>query len=369
MNQLKQNPFWVAIALAAVVLLGGFFYFVFRLFGKQSSLQNQLSGRDGRGGQLRTLDHKKMPGDPDIKAWREYWNAMVSSYGEVTDFYTKTNAHLERWFPGLPENPARDQFIARYGEEIAKLETRLKEKGIRIGAEAEEGGEKKVKYGFNWEIPDPAAFNEITSRGQPGDVERVLREIQKRFWARERVANALLVLRVESDGKIRARVHDFRFFKRLHDRIQNAPWEGAPTGPDHVFYQGVGADPGMGVPRGYSEYALPGELGSTLTFGFSVELPYSQVPVVIREILNPPAGGGANQRLLVNVLGTHVTIHDQNQPVEEIVYYRNNPQEKDQKVAAIKEKVKAREVMLTVSCQMIDFEPSKVKKFEPRAVQ
>ncbi len=367
MNQLKQNPFWVAIALAGAVLLGGFFYFVFGLFGRQSSLQNNLHGPRGL---IKELGDANMPGDGDIRAWREYWNASVKSYGEVTEFYTKTNAHLERWFPGLPENPPRDVFIARYGEEISKLETRLKEKGVRIGAAAEEGEEKdkKAKFGLNWEIPDIQAFNDIASKGQPGEVERVLKEIQKRFWARERMANALLTLRTESDGKIRARVHDFRFFKRLHDKIQNAPWDGAPTGQDLVFYQAVGADPGMGVPRGYTECALPGELGSTLTFGFSVELPYSQVPAVIRQILNPTSEA-ANQRLLVNVLGTHVTIHDQNSPQEDVIYTEGDLAEKTRKEASIKEKVKPQDVMLSVSCQMIDFEPSKVKKFDHRAVQ
>jgi len=132
-----------------------------------------------------------------------------------------------------------------------------------------------------------------------------------------------------------------------------------------IHWQGVASTNGQ--ISGFQETDLPNDLGKTLTFGFAIELPYSEVPKAIREILNPGNEASATERMLVNLIGTHVTIRDQNEPVVTFQYIKNDKADEDAKRAAKLAAVggdKPRPVLLAVTCQIIDFDPSKVKKFE-----
>jgi len=145
---------------------------------------------------------------------------------------------LQRWFPDLSKapdgDPARDTFVARYQDEAKNLENTLLQSAqhVLVGGD----GDEKTP-GFNWGGPPTRAL------GFPrtGENERiVLRELQKRFQARQRVAN--LALRGRVDLK---RIVDFRFFNRLHEKFPEggglrggvplAQWPGltpeVPAGP------------------------------------------------------------------------------------------------------------------------------------------
>ena len=106
-----------------------------------------------------------------------------------------------------------------------------------------------------------------------------------------------------------------------------------------------------------------------MTFGFAVELPYSEVPKAIREILNPGNGAQA-QDMLINLIGTHITIRDQNLPTVSYLFMKGDAaDEAAKKDEALKRAGgdKARPVLLAVTCQIIDFDSMKVKKFESKA--
>jgi hypothetical protein len=353
MNKLKANGFLVGMALAGVVLVVFAALMIFPAWSEADKLRTTIN---------RTLASKlrdvKVAGDPDIRAYQEYRGALVGSYKSITDFYKGTNTYLERWLPGVPEDPPRDSFIARYQEEIEKIEKAVKEKGTAIGV-----GEP-VRFGFNWEKPQVGDWGQVMQFGGAAEEKRVLRELQKRFWARQRVANAIV-----NGGVKVTRVHDFRFFKKLHDRIQGPEWEQSPQGPNVVLYQGVGANPQGGPPQNFTEFDLPGELGKTMTYGFALQLPYSEVPKVLREILNPANESKPDQRLLVNIIGTHVTIRNQHEPEVTITYEQGKQDVKQAKIDEIKAKTKPLDVLLSVTCQIIDFEPAKVKDFSGEAPQ
>ena len=104
--------------------------------------------------------------------------------------------------------------------------------------------------------------------------------------------------------------------------------------------------------------------------GFAVELPYSEVPKAIREILNPGNEAAAQERMLVNLIGTHVTIRDQNEPVVKFTFAKGNAADEATKKAEALSKSggdKPKPVLLAVTCQIVDFDPTKVKKFEKSA--
>ncbi len=263
---------------------------------------------------------------------------------------------------GADGDPARDTFMVKFQDEANRLEEKLSGKPyeVKIGM-GEEGGGQKLKYGFNWEFVTPSDWLLIGQTDEKG----VLHELQKRFWVRQRVANMILSNNVKVN-----RIADFRFFKPLHDKLISATWAQPPTKPDEaIHWQGVGADTSGGV-RGFVETELPNELARTLTFGFALELPYSEVPKALRETLNP--SGGQQQEMLVNLVGTHITIREQNEVSVGFIYELGNEADKAAKMADALKKAggdKPRPVLLAVTCQVIDFEPSKVKKFEVKSAQ
>jgi hypothetical protein len=361
-KKIKLSPFWLAILAAIGVLLFALVPYIFSMIAEKKRVNGALrrlamdlkTAKDGT------------PSKQDIQSWQEYRSKVVGAYNDVTKFYSDSDKVLERWFQGLNVNvngvPARDAFMTRYNDEAQQLENKLGQKPheVKIGIE-DENQARKLRGGFNWEMLTPANWNVIAAGGEADEVH-VLRELQKRYWARQRLANAIL------NGGVKVnRIVDFRFFKKLHDKLGNEFWEQYPTKAEEVIHwQGVSA--GMtGQPVGFGETDLPNELGKTLTFGFAIELPYSEVPKAIREMLNPGNQAAAQEPMLVNLIGTHVTIRDQNEPLVTYSYELNNDADKQAKHADALKKAggdKARPVLLAVTCQIIDFDSAKVKKFD-----
>ncbi len=362
MKKPQLSPFWLGMLAAGGVLVVLLVLLVIPKWNENKRLTGRIRTK------AKELNEAKegTPSRADIASWTRYRSDLVRSYNDITKFYTESDKVLERWFQGLSvvgdAVPARDSFMSRYLDEGGALEKKLTDKPyeVRIGIE-EEG--KKAKFGFNWERIEPQMWVAITAAG-PGDEAAVIRELQKRYWARQRVANIIL-----NSGVKVSHIVDFRFFKKLHPTLNNTPWETLPSKPDEiVHWQGVGANP-QGQPIGFAETELPMGLGSTLTFGFAVELPYAEVPKAIREILNP--GNGAQDKdMLINLIGTSVTVKEQNAPTTSFLFEAGNkPDEELKKAEAL---VKAggnspRPVLLAVTCQIIDFDASKVKKFEAKA--
>lgn len=352
MNKLKAQGFWLGVVAAVALLVVGFAILVLPLYADQAKYQKQVKGLAG------TLGNQKMVGEPDIRAAREYREKMAKEYGDIVKFYAEADEHFERWFdPSWTSDPPRDTFMAKLRGEIQRIEKELTEKGTQVGVLDDPSKPEERKFGFNWELPTTDNWPAIGA-----DEKKVLKDLQKRFWARQRVADIIL----KSQVKV-TRVHDFRFARRLHERLNNAPWDSAQTGPDAVHYPGFSDATGQ-VQRQFQEYDLPNELGRTTTFGFALQLPYSEVPKVIREILQPGGEGTTGDtgkgRLLVNLLGASVTIREQNPASITIVYQEGDAEDKKKKTEAALKDIKAKDVMLVVSCQVVDFNAAKIKKFD-----
>jgi hypothetical protein len=357
MNKIKQNAFWVGLGVAGAALVAFFLLAVVPATLRKGTAHSGIM-------RLRNVlkDQGAFAGNEDIKSFEEAKAKYKDNYEKIGIFYAKSKEHLERWFPALnvaaSQDPARDAFMGMYRNEGAQIEKTLRDKGVKVGIGVEdETGDKKPRFGFNWEDPGPDEWPKVTAAG---DEKKVVKEIQKRFWARQRVANAILSIANEG-GKVN-RVHDFRFFRKLHPQL-NGPWEMPPQNENAVNYMGVGVQHNM-IPQNFVEFDLPQKLGRTMTFGFALELPYSQVPRIISEILNPAAEKDVAARLLVSVIGTHITIREQNTPEVLVRYMEGDLADKQKKVQEAKDNTKPIDVLLTVTCQIIDFEPTELQKFD-----
>jgi hypothetical protein len=358
---MKQNAFWVALGGAGVLLVLLFTIQVVPKITRQATIQNDLK---------KTVDALQdqiagISGTPDMEDWAKYRDGVIRAYEGITKFYANSDKHLERWFThpnlvaAIGDNPPRDSFISRYTDEANKIENELGKKGTQVGilTDEEDPGKGK-KFGFNWERPDPNQLSQVDASG-PGEELKILKEIQKRFWIRQRVANIVL------NGNVKvSRVVDFRFFKKLHDKLATAPWETPPTGKEALQWQGIVGGAGR---SGFQEADLPNELGKTLTFGFALDLPYSEVPKVIEGILNPGTEAAANERLLVNLIGTHITIRGQNEPTVEFNYIQGDVADQMARTEAAKKGIKPHDVRLAVTCQIVDFDSTNVKRLNDRS--
>jgi len=362
MKKIQLSPFWLGTLVAGGVLL---LLLVLVITPKVNQQAKQKRDLKRRADDLKAAK-EGTPSRGDIDSWNKYKGDVSLAYKQVTDFYAGSDKYLERWFPGIllgaEGNPARDTFMSKYRDEGDKLEASLVAKDVKVGVEDDAG--RKPKFGFNWEAVTPNDWATIAGSGAADELN-VLRELQKRFWARQRLANVIL-----NGGVKMNRIVDFRFFKSLHEKLNNAPWQQYPNKPDEIIHwQGVNAGPN-GTPSGFVETDLPNDLGKTLTFGFAVELPYSEVPKAIREILNPGNENTAQERMLVNLIGTHVTIRDQNEAVVKYTFVKGNKESEDTakaKALADAGGEKPRPVLLAVTCQIVDFDPAKVKKFTAKA--
>ncbi len=349
MNQLKQNAFWVGIAVAGAALVAIYIFLVLPLGGEQTKLRRSVTTLS------RELKDIPRVSPQDIGAWERQGEGLRSDYRAITDFYLSGDSVLEKWLPNLPAEPGRDAFGAQYTAHIQELEKALKAEGVEIGVpppadeEPPPGAPKKNRLGFNWEIPKPEEWGKIGT-----DEKRVIKELQKRYWARKRMADVVLVSKVRVK-----RVHDFVFFDRLHAKLSGAEWEQPPQADEGVAYVN-GPKARFGT---FQEFELPDGMGRTITFGFAVELPYSEVPKFVREFLNPGADAGAKERLLVSLNGCRVTIREQNSPEVVVEYKYRDEEDKRKKTEDAKAKTAARPVLLALTCQIFDFDSGKFRKF------
>jgi hypothetical protein len=327
-KKLNIDRFWIGLGCAVVVLAILCFALLLPKAAQRSRLHAEVEIK------ARELERAVVgtPSRKDVLDWARYKANLVQSRSVITAFYADHSKALRQWFPKLPMapdgEPPRDSFVGRYQDEAQALEkalTRL-DPPVAVG---EIDNEKAP--GFHWEDLSIAHWDALGRENE----NAVMRELQKRYWARLRVANLALNSRVPLK-----RIVDFRFFKRLHAK----------------FAEG-GVQPGE-IPLAQWPGFSPDVAGGPLrpfTFGFAVELPYSQVPVALHELVSLGSDG-----LLVSVLGTHVTIREQNAPQVEFFYDEGNKDQREAMKKSIERSTKPRSVILTVTCQIVDYEPKEL---------
>jgi hypothetical protein len=345
MKTLKVNPLWIGSAAAAAFLVLILSWGLMPKVGRHHKLNLSL------GRLSRDLDAAKAgtPSRADIKSWSRYGRDMIQAQRDIATFYSDNLKSLNRWFSDLPEAPdgypPRDAFVARYQDEARSLEQRLS--GNTFGTKV--GGDSEVPMpGFHWE---DLRIDRWEGIGRD-DERAILRELQKRFRVRERVANAAL------SGDVRMmRLVDFRFFQPIHEKFREAA--DPPGSIPSSQWPGIPSDPAGSMTRQLQEPAGP---ITKLTFGFALELPYSEVAHVVHEVISPGAQVGVREGMLITIIGTHVTIRQQNQLKRYFEYESNNEEDRKAKQREILESNKPGSVLLTVTCQVVDGNVEKLRQ-------
>jgi hypothetical protein len=317
----------------AAVAVGALVVIVLVVLAPGAKRESQLRREVARA--ARDLEAAKpgTPGRQDIESWRRYGERLTAAYAGIAAVHREADARFERWFPGLPLTergaPPRDAFVTRWRDEARLLENALAAASVKVGSEPDD-----PSPGFNWE---PLRIEQLDAVGR-ADEPALLRDVQKRFWLRKRIADIIL----RSGVPVR-RLVDFRFFRPLHPKIQDvAPFGG---GSELVVWSGLPGAPQGRLPRDFEESPLPNGIGRTITFGVVLEVRYSDVPRAIREVLTPGLEPTVQEGMLVNVIGSQVTVRQQN-AVKVTV---DDPKE-------LERSVKPGFVLLSLTCQVLDFD-------------
>ncbi len=404
MDKIKQNPFMAAIGGGLILFVILSAALIFPLWSEKGTLETQIKQ------QKMTLSAASLtiPGQPDIQSWndqnfnadkltdeKDYWGKLVASYLKLAEFFSRHDLLLEWWMTnssGPPqiseldnyggkqvnrdrETPNKSTFQTRLQKERGDLEKKLKEIEPRVGLGLRDQKEDDIDsdgvmmLGFNWE---KIAWDDIDADNK--DV--VLRRIQKRYHIRHRVVSVCAQEGLEVD-----RLVDIYFFGKLFPGNRGNTKRGQRPGagtPDDLPYAGVPSQARLGQ---FKEFALPGDLGETLTFGVTVELGYSKVDQFLQSMLNRDI----YPNLLINIVGARMTLAPDYGEDEQDPVYQNeqkntlefpgakSPEKTEQnKSEAIRkffreQRERSRKVRLMLTCQVIDFDPSKLpawaKKF------
>lgn len=340
MEQLKKNGFWIGLAAVAAVIVVGFVYLV--VLGEWTARDTAEKKLKAVNTQLKTVLEKpaEIPSTKQIATIKERTEELRTEVEKCKGWYKGYDDVLETWFAGLPDPPAIGAFKAKYDTLRDEMKTSLEAAGIHVGIRSTGSGDallapgtSAVGGGLHWE--------EVGAPNSPS-----IKEIQKRFWVRQRVADALLQIQ-QNAPKAVAALEEVRFAPGP----KGAPGEEYPGWPLWTF-------------------ELPGKYGVVITAGIRVEMSNAQVPQLLKLLLETEAPG---PKLLTHLRGTRVV------PVEALpdridetirVPAGENPDAARQKrlEELKKEWSTPRPVRVFVTYEVFDFDGEKLAKpFAPAA--
>ncbi len=360
MNKLKQNGFWIFCGLLAAGLVAAIALVVFPLWTQRDKNRTDVIRMQGS---LKTILDKGVPGGSDISEWQQRKKAYQDDYKAISKLYTERDVALEAWFSNAQaaggQVPLPDQFSDPYKDACKEVEAMLTKAGVAVGTpEKGEGDEVKLHFGFNWQNLAEVEWDKLSMP----DRQNVIRALQKRFWIAKHLAQACAPA---EGGKLAARVLDLRFFKPLCDDVSAIPplmgQVGSVKSPEYIASW---VRPQMGAMK-FPEFELPDRLGTTLSFGFGVEVPFDNVPRFLQHLLNPAQA----PHVLLNIAACRIFVASQNETEisENILYDPNKEPGTPGKVGELrmqKEKaVNPVNATLWLTCQVIDFDPALLPKW------
>jgi len=374
MDKLKSNRFLAAMGALFVVAILAFAILVYPAWNAAGTKTKAIKDNAVK----INMVLKDLPGDPNVKDWQEHAGSLRARYGKTLQQLLADDKALGQWFDELDDNSTIAVFMNKYDDEKKKLQDDLVEKGVQLGSPKIEDN-KFVETrlpGFNW-----IQGSDIT-RAKSMEDDRLAKEIlQKRFNICRAVVNAVSANYVKDALRPR-RLLDVTFL----ERFPYAPATPPGVGDVKVLFS-INIEPkryaghsGMG--GHFSEQALPSNgddppppaegstapdkpkvyLGKTLTFGFAVVMEYSQVPDLIRNLIQPSVEPVLN----LSIVGLNIFVPEPN-PAEktEIVNVQ-----KGEDTEPIKKKFDQMtadcpppQVHVYVTCQVHDLDPAAVPAY------
>lgn len=330
MDKLKRNGFWVGLVVVLAVIVLAYVYYVegersarARASKALANLKTELDGVLSK--------PEEIPSDKQVEAYAKRLKELQADLEQCKSWYKSYDDSLEAWFQGLPAQPDPGVFGATYDAKRQDMETALKAAGIQIGIQpmqSSTGAMGPVTGGLNWPM--------VGSPNAPS-----IKDIQKQYWVRERVSNALLAIQQATNNKGVSTLEEIIFSP--HPKKQ--PPDDYPSWPP--------------FPEG-----LPNNYGMVITCGIRVEMSNAQAPAFLKMLLEKDE---PSPKLLTHLRGVRITITNPMQDkVPETIDYtpdQNPAQLKAQKEQELKQKHwQPKPVRVFVTYDVFDFDGEKLAK-------
>ena len=384
MDKLKKNRFLAAMGAVGIVAAIGFGIFVYPLWGEAAKSTKTIQAK------VTALNKglADIPGDPNVDEWTKHAAGLKARYAKTLQDLLAPDKSLGQWFEDLDDTSTFAVFMNRYDDERAKLEAEVIEKGVLLGSpKIEDNKVVETKLpGFNWvQRADITRANNNAAEMQAKEI------LQKRFNISRAVVNAVIMGADKKPYGRPRRLLDVSFLERFPFSSQVGGIQGDKItfeiNVDHKRYPGY-MGPGSST---FSESSLPsngetlpvavaeGEtpkpaegppaaakvdphLGKTLTFGFAVVMEYSQVPELLRNLLNPAVEPVLN----LSIVGVNVFVANPN-AAEKKEFVQVEPGENTDAIKAEfrkkTEECPPPQVHVYVTCQVYDIDPAAVPGF------
>jgi hypothetical protein len=335
MEKLKQNGFWCLLAVIGAAIVASYFCFVEASRSERNKWASTLDK------QTKDLDEilskpAELPSQKQVRAYTTRLTDLQTDLADCRKWLKKYDDSLEKWFDVLPPNPTVGNFESVFNTDRQALEKELTDAGIRVGF-LQKGPEMGMVApavalgGLNWETV-----------GGPGSPS--IKEVQKRYWIRRRVANVLLAVQAQhaaANVKPVASLEETAFFPfSRHQPGEEYP--GWPTAP----------------------YRLPHEYGTVITCGIRAEMLNAVVPTFLKLLLeiDSPA-----PELLSHLRGVRIAVAEapKEKEIETVEYPAGqNPEPlKQKKLAEMREKFhQPKPVRVFVTNDVFDFDDEKLSK-------
>ena len=385
MEKLSQNKFLTGMAVVGVVAVAGFGILVYPAWSEAGTKVKSIKTSVGK----LTGELEDLPGDPNVKAWTDQAESLKKRFaGSPTENLGKLAAldkNLGQWFDGIEDSSGFVAFLTPYDDERQKLEEEVLSKGVLLGSPIDKDGvsvETRLP-GFNWITRADIVTANTTEK------EMHAKEIlQKRFNICRAIVNAVTA---DVDKSLRPRrLLDVTFLEKFPYVSSSLvdPGSKAYLIPiDQTRYSGF-----FGVGKGnYVEHSLPSNgdeplpgaeseagktpestsaqppkpkpMGKTITVGFAVVMDYSQVPALVRNLIDSK---GMEPELNLSIVGLSVFVHTPNKiEVNEKVKLKANETKEtyEKKGQDETNACPPPQVHVYVTCQVFDFDPASVPAF------
>jgi hypothetical protein len=337
MEQLKQNGFWVGLVAVLAIIVIAFVVFVLGGMSQLAAADKDLQGLKVKiKGILK--DEEAIPSEKQVQTCEQRSKDLAKELADCKAWYKQYDDALEAWFPEVPNNPQPGDFKAVYDTKRKGIEEQLAAAQIHIGIRPAGDGSAGALFGGG-AVAGGLRWEPVDAPGSPS-----IKDIQKRYWIRARIVNALLKIQQDTGGKGVFALEDTSFPTDKGGKNEDYPgWSAMPC-------------------------ELPGKYGHVILCGIRVEMSNAHVPKFLKLLLEP---NDPEPRLLTHIRGVRTTLTEaMPEKYEETIQYNEgeNPatiqKKKEEELNAKLNRPKPIRVFVTY--EVFDFDGEKlVKPFTP----
>lgn len=272
---LSSRAFWMVCGAAVVLLMVLAVLLFYPLMTKEKDFRKSIASRSLPVGQVHA-NLANIPGEPGIDAHRRRREELTADYRALLDDLRKNDEIFERWFKEIYQENSHNMVTPNYFDQHYKakrgyLKSILKQK-VELGYPSTKN-EAGISQDSSLRASEDLSWESDIDLASPA----VLSQLQKRYWIREMVADAVL----HSGARV-ARLEDIYF---PPEAATSPPFKYDPYNTNEFVLIRRLKEKNIKDSQ-WHERQIPDSLGETITFGVSLQVYYADIPMFLSYLLS-----------------------------------------------------------------------------------